>query len=135
MVRIGALLFAIVATLLIRCGGGPETATVSGEVTLDGKKLEKGTIQFTPESGTGGSVDIVDGHYEIRTAPGRNHVQISAQVVTGKQRESNDPGAAEVDIYEEIIPERYNAASELKLDVQSGSNTKDWQLESGKKRR
>lgn len=122
--------FAVMA--LVGCGGGgPAAATVSGEIKVNGKPLAKGTIAFVSADapGTPASAEVTAGRYEIHTTAGPKKVQVSAPVVTGKQREYNAPDAPFVEFTEEGLPPKYNTETELTLDVQAGSNTKDWSLD------
>ena len=50
--------YACFAAILLAsgCNSGPELARVWGEISLDGKSVEDGTIEFTPIEGTGGWV-------------------------------------------------------------------------------
>jgi hypothetical protein len=111
-------------------GCGPTTATVRGEVTVDGQPLEKGVISYVPADSNGVPVtaEVRNGKYELTTAPGKKVVQISAPVVVGKRKEHNGPGAALVEITEESLPPRYNSSTELTFEVRPGSNTKDWSV-------
>jgi hypothetical protein len=117
-------------------GCGLWSATIEGEVTVDGKPLEKGIIVYAPLDGKGQAVqaEIRNGHYSLRTAPGQKLVQISAPVLAGQHTEHNGPGAPMVDITEESLPAIYNSASQLKFEATAGSNTKDWSVESRKKK-
>jgi hypothetical protein len=110
--------------------GNPESSTVSGTVTVDGKPLEKGVITFTAPDGKSATTAIQGGKYDIRTTPGTNRVQISAPVVTGKRKEYNAADAPLVEVTEESLPERYHSKSDLTLEVKSGGNSKDWPAES-----
>lgn len=132
---LGVLLGLGAAGLLAGCSSGPASATVSGEVKVNGAPVEKGTISFAPAEGKGApaSGEIKNGRYEVRTTAGKKLVQISAPVVTGKRKDSSAPDAQWLEITEESIPEKYNSKSELNFDVQSGSNSKDWALEVKKK--
>jgi hypothetical protein len=123
-------LFALAAGLLAGCGDGPASATVSGEVKVDGVPVEKGTITFTPADGKGQPVtaDVVNGKYEVRTTAGKKTVMISAPVVVEKRKDSTAPDAQWIESTKESLPDKYHSKSELTLDVQSGSNTKDWDL-------
>src|SRR5262245_1136654 len=78
------------AGLLTGCSSGPASATVSGEVKVNGTPVEKGVISFSPAEGSGTSVtgDIKNGRYEVQTTAGKKVVQISAPVVTGKRKDS-----------------------------------------------
>jgi hypothetical protein len=124
------LLCALVG-LFIGCGG-PPMANVSGNVLVDGKPLNKGTIEFTPAEGEGdpASVAIVDGRYEVKMVAGNKQVRITAPVSVGRQKVGN----IMEEIMQESLPDRYHVQSELKLDVKPGANTKDWSLESKARR-
>ncbi|MFM8274163.1 MAG: hypothetical protein ACKODX_17790 [Gemmata sp.] len=125
------------AALLAGCGGpkGPAPATVSGQVKLNGVAIEKGIIMFAPADGVGApaTAEITKGRYTVATTAGKKAVQVSVPVVTGRQPESAAPGAPMIELTAESVPEKYNAKSELTLDVIAGGNTKDWDLEVMKK--
>jgi hypothetical protein len=112
-------------------GCGPGTATVGGSVTVDGQPLEKGTISYVPADGPGtpAQAAVENGRYDLRTAPGKKLVQISAPAVVGKRKEYNAPDAPLVEVTAERLPERYNSKTELTFEVKPGGNTKDWALE------
>lgn len=120
-------LVALLALLLAGCG--PKIVTVSGNVTLNGMPVAKGVIDFTslePPQNTA-TADIVNGKYSVKLPTGKKQVRISAPVVTGQKPEYQ--GGPLMDVTGESIPDRYNATTELTLDV-TGSTTKDWPLES-----
>ena len=124
------ILLALVLTAALSGCGAP-TATVSGEVTVDGQPVDNGVISYGPAEGTGAVVTAViqKGNYRVQTTPGNKWVQISAPVVVGQRKEYNGPNAPLVDITEERLPERYNAKTELKLEVKAGDNVKNWSVE------
>ena len=134
--RLFVLLVLIPAATVLAsgCGSGPETATVSGGVSVDGKPLENGVIAFTGPDGKTATAKVANGKYDLRTTLGNNQVQISAPVVTGKRKESSAPDAPLVEITAESLPDRYNAKSGLAFEVKSGANTKDWEVESIKRK-
>lgn len=127
----------IVAIVLVGCSGGgdtPELANVSGKVTLDGDPLPNATLTFTPLGKKGGrpSVAVTDdgGNYELKysaahagATPGKYRVQITT--ATTKTDESGN----DVDV-PETLPAKYNANSELEKDVEPGSNTINFELDS-----
>ena len=120
---------------LTGCGGRPAgvpTATVTGKVTLDGTPLEKGSITFIPVDGIGAPSggNIVKGLYTAEVQLGQKRVEIRSTKVTG-QRDAypGDPKSPKLDIFEELIPLKYNAQSELKSTVNKGANTADFPLE------
>lgn len=122
------------AGLVAGCGGGPAAATVSGEVLVDGKPLENGTISFTPPDGKGDTATIKGGRYEAKTSPGNNRVSISESRPGPKRPAYNGPDAPLLETTEEGVLEKYNVNSDLTFDAKPGSNTKDWKVE-GKPRK
>jgi hypothetical protein len=119
-------------------GCGPESATVSGTVLVDGEPVDKGVIVYVPADRTGAPVsgEIQKGRYEVRATPGKKRVQISAPAVVGKRKEYNGPTAPLVEITKERVPARYSGTgTELTFDVQSGGNTKDWAIETKARKR
>lgn len=126
----GCLLLAA-ACLLLLPGCGSNLARVSGEVTLDGKPLETGTIVFQGEGQAMGVGEIEGGSYAIKTgnerglAPGKYRVTVSAF--------QTRPGASDMDepVPAFLTPQRYNdpETSGLEVEVQPGSNTFDFPLE------
>jgi hypothetical protein len=118
------------AGALAGCGDGPATATVTGEVRVNGAAVDKGVIAYSPADSTGAPVtaEIKNGRYEIHTTAGPKHVRISVPVVTGKQKQSLSADATWVDRTAESLPDKYHSRSELTFDVLPGSNTKDWDL-------
>jgi hypothetical protein len=127
--------YASAIILLPGCGGGSSLANVSGEVRVDGVLLEKGVITFVPAEGRGQPVtgDIVNGKYHVRTSVGKNIVMISAPVVIDKRKEAPTDDANWIEITAESLPDKYHAKTKLSFEVQSGSNTKDWDLQVNRK--
>jgi hypothetical protein len=133
------LLAIVVAVATPGCGHRPDLppmARVSGTVTIDGKPLPRGTVQFVPDpsqsdrqpSGVG-EIDE-NGRYEIRTAGERGAV-VGTHMVGVEARE-------EVDLNEtswapSLIPERYNdpCTSGLVFEVEADEeNVIDLELSS-----
>ena len=113
-------------------GCGAPTATVEGTVTVDGRPMPSGVVSYAPADGQGPPVTatVENGKYHLRTVPGKASVRISEPVVTGQRPQYNGPNAPMMDITEERLPERYNAKTELSVDLKGGDNTKDWSVES-----
>ncbi|MBN9122972.1 MAG: hypothetical protein J0I06_28180 [Planctomycetes bacterium] len=111
-------------------GGGPDPATVSGAVKVNGAPVANGTIAFAPADGTGAPAtgDIKNGRYEVRTTAGKKVVQVSVPVVSGKHKAHVGPDAPWVEVTSESLPDKYHSKSELTFEVKAGSNTKDWDL-------
>ncbi|MCI0463211.1 MAG: hypothetical protein L0Z62_40205 [Gemmataceae bacterium] len=124
-------LLAVLA-LAAGCSSGPATGDVTGTVTVDGKTPPSGSsITFIPTDGkspTAGSL-IEEGKYTARVPVGTAKVEIRVPRVIGKSKAREGPGAGG-DLVEESLPARYNDNTELKLDVKSGRNEKNWDLKS-----
>lgn len=135
------LLVALAGVCGSGCGeAGPERLAASGEVTLDGKPLETGSIAFLPAAGTeapsvGGTIE--NGRYELPAEKGalvgKYNVRITSMQKTGKQIEagSPEPPGTMVDEVKQVVPPRYNTETELTAEVTAdGENTFDFKLES-----
>lgn len=128
----------VCATLVVLVGGcgsgsGPERASVEGTVTFNGEPIETGSIQFVPVEGVVGkavSAPITNGEFSLSSsegpAVGMNKVVIDATRKTGKQKK-NIMGEMEDEI-EHFIPARYNAQTELQVEITSGSNEESFEL-------
>jgi hypothetical protein len=131
---VGVLLTAALAGL---SGCGDSTrATVSGNVTVDGKPLESGAINFLPTGATKGpsaGATIVEGRYLISTEKGvqigENLVQIRGVGKTGKMV-ANPMGPGQIEEWAEHVPEKYNKRTTLSRAVKAGSNELDFELTS-----
>lgn len=127
------LLLALSAlALLSGCSTGPPMGTITGEVTLDGQPLKEGRIAFLPVDGerpTAGTT-ITDGKFETKAPVTKMRVEINANKVIGKRKAYDTPQSPVADEVVELIPTRYNIESELSLDVQKGSQTVKYDLES-----
>lgn len=134
------LLVAVIAFSLPLSGCGNGMAGVSGTVTLDGKPMvgdrdHRITVLFVPESGAGPSATARldgSGHYQLATGsqsgitPGAYLVTVTA-VEVQRSSDPNSPPAMR-----RVSPERYAdpKKSGFRADVQSGSNTFDFDLKS-----
>jgi hypothetical protein len=122
-------LFAIAVAVLAGCADN-SMSQVNGKVTIDGQPIEKGAISFYPVDGktrtTGG--EIKDGAYSVQVPVGVMSVKISAPKVVGKKKLYDKKDSPEYPLTAEALPAKYNAQSELKLDVTGGSVEKDWVL-------
>jgi hypothetical protein len=109
---------------------------VSGTVTLDGKPLAVGKIQFEPTGSDKGAIaagDITDGKYSIDRAqgptPGKYRVIISG-IPTVKIKEDEQPGGPPKR-QADPVPAKYNTKSTLTKEIaDASSNQFDFPLES-----
>jgi hypothetical protein len=126
----------LAAVALVAGCGGPPRAKVRGAVSLDGKALAKGTIEFFP-TGPGGqsaAAVIADGTYEAEASPGEMRVTVYSTEVTGRQKAYNTPDSPVVETVRNVIPERYNTKSELKASLVAGPNEVSFDLTSDRKK-
>ena len=136
---IGGLGLAL-AALGLGCGKGGNHASIHGQVTLDGKPLEHGSILFVPIQGakgvpTGGP--ITNGSYELLgpggPAIGVNRVEVQAVRKSGKMVQ--DPYAPKgqgkfIELEVGAVSPRFNAGSILKAEVKPGDNTANFDVQS-----
>ena len=112
--------FLIIAVQL-GCPGcsdsGPQRASVSGSVSLDGRSLMHGSINFIPTEGTAGptaGATIENGSYRIDRVKGvtvgRSLVKINSVQRTGKKVMVFGKLADE---WAEAVPQEYNTRSTL----------------------
>lgn len=136
--RFGFLVAALLST--IGCTGsppGPPRGSVSGKVTFDDQPLSEGVITFIPTGDTKGAptgTTITNGAYDIDTergpSVGTHRVEIVANRKTGKTLPAVPPATADINEVEQFLPTRYNTKSELTANIQSGSNSADFELKS-----
>ena len=123
MHRLLVALPAVAALAVAGCGA--PTYKVTGTVTWQGKEVEDGQITFLPEdtSRHPTTAKIVNGRYEVRVAPGRAKVEISAQ------RDLGYNTAMHQNVKESYIPADYHALSKLTFEVQTNDgNVADFHL-------
>ena len=127
------LLMLVICGLAVGCGGksGPVKVTVTGKITLDGKPVPNGQVIFNDAAGAvaADSGEIKNGQFSFQSKLGSKKVSISSMQPTEKKAVVGGiPGDPISDknpatVYEDIIPEKYNAKTELKVDVtQKGPN-------------
>jgi hypothetical protein len=114
--------------------GKPPKAVVHGTVTLDGKPLADGSIEFFPIAGAGQSAGtaIKDGAYDVEASVGEMQVTINGIEVTGKQKAYDTPESPMIDVVRNPVPAKYNTKSELKKTLVAGQNEANFDLTSEK---
>lgn len=113
----------VVVLGLAGCGSNGRS-TVEGMVTLNGQPIESGSMSFRPLDGktpTAGCF-ITAGRFRLQVPIGSMRVEITAMEKSGKGVTTAQGDPVEVDLVTEAIPERYNAKSELVIDVKPGVN-------------
>ena len=133
------LVLGIILLLGAGCGKSRQNrASIQGEVTLDGKPLEQGSILFTPLEGTKGTVAggrIEGGRYRFSgdkgPAVGQNRVEICAWRKSGKMvQKPLAPRGEMIEGSVEAISPRFNSASVLKVEIEPGENTANFEVAS-----
>ena len=119
----------IAICLALSAGCAPAARVVEGKVTLDGKKLASGAIDFEPADKRGRLFggDIKEGSYRIEIpsaqAQGTSLVRIMSPQPTGRRVPAGPPAAvgAMIDEIAEAVPAQYNTRSTLKVDLSIAS--------------
>ena len=100
----------------------PPRDQVNGTVTLDGDPVDKGSITFFASDdvsrGIQASTSIKNGKYELLVTPGKKKVKIS------KVEETR------TDVFENVVPAKYNSATTLEADVSAENRQFDFELKS-----
>ena len=119
------------------CGpAGPTRAEVFGTVSLNGRPVSEGSINFFPTEGNKGPEAggaIRDGKYHIPRAQGpvigKNRVELRSFQKSG--RTIQDPTAPQGTVMEEItnvFPAEFNTNSTLVREVMRGQNEMEFDL-------
>lgn len=132
--RVFVVLLSVALPVFSGCGAdGPETAEVSGVVTLGGSPLPEATIIFTPDKGGRSSTAVSDGKgaYTLmfkEDQPGAELGKHTVTVTTGG--ETYDADGNEIE-REEKVPAKYNIDQAYKQEVKAGANEINLTLEAG----
>ena len=107
---------------------------LSGTVNLDGKPVESGAITLFPVDGTGPTTggEIKNGQYQVEAPLGMMKVSLTAPKVVGQKKIYDTPESPVMSITVEALPPRYNQQSELTVEIKSGVNKQDFDLQSAK---
>ena len=126
-----ALLLLAAASLFTGCSQGPAMGLVTGEVTLDGKPLEKGHLEFTPLDGQGqtGGMQITGGKFSGPIPVAKMRVKIHAPKVIKGAYQAYAGAPLEDDVVE-ALPARYHEKSDITLDVKRGKQEVKYELQS-----
>jgi len=123
----------LVIALLSGCGGAGKptypAARLEGSVTLDGKPLAQGTLQFVPQDATRAPVtaaSIVDGQFVAEAVPqGKLRVLFTASKETGKMiKEYSTPRPEVIN----LIPVKYRSG--IPIEVTGDNSNQNFDLKS-----
>ncbi|WP_145265289.1 carboxypeptidase-like regulatory domain-containing protein [Calycomorphotria hydatis] len=114
---------------------GPKLGTVSGTVTLDGEPLPNAQLMFTPRGEGRPSTASTDenGMYKLAYTAGKKGALTGSHrvsITTAVDQYSDEATGKRVEAVEEKLPAKYHQKSELTAEIQEGSNTIDFSLES-----
>lgn len=120
--QVQRFVFVLVCLVVCGCGGqpeGPSKYSVSGIVTLNGEPLPDGDVILRAVDGNHAYAGkILQGLFTFEAEAGTKNVEFrSYRVVPGKTREDN-PGEI-VPVTEQVVPTKYNKATELTVQVEA----------------
>ncbi|MEM7313333.1 MAG: hypothetical protein AAF497_09300 [Planctomycetota bacterium] len=125
--RTGCALLTFILMLVCGCGGPTDGRVgISGNVTLDGNPLESGDISLTPLGpGPTTAGRIENGEFKIPAEkgpkPGKYRVSIES-FVEEAAKNTGGPDEFQGTSARQILPDKYNSASTLEMDVKEGRN-------------
>ena len=113
-----------------------DRGAVQGAVTFAGDPVDQGGIAFIPaEDGAGTALvratgQIENGRYEFDDYRGPNPGKYRVELTWHKKTGKKVPGEGGVmkDETNQVLPAKYNSASELTVDVKPGLNTFNFDL-------
>lgn len=121
-------LLALCAVALGSCH--PNLGQLSDAVTIDDEPVKNGSIAFFPVDGlsfSSGAV-ITDGTYSAKVPIGKTRVEIRVAKVVGEKKLYDAPNSPVQPLLAELLPPRYNDASELEIEVVAGASELDFEL-------
>lgn len=121
---VGFLGIASLVLMVSGCGGGdrPPLGKVTGKVTINGEPLTGVIVVFQPEEGRAAVAETgPDGSYEMSYLDGVKGAKLGPTNVSFAAPTGGSPSHP--------IPPKYQGKTDLEVDVQSGNNTFDFDLE------
>jgi len=124
-----SLLLLSACLVAVGCSNS-NTATVTGTVVVDGQPAKMGYVSFFAVDGHAPTVGarIVDGRYTAEVKPGLCNVQVRVPKQVGEKKIYDTPDSPVHKVMTESLPSKYNDATELRFDVQPGTNENDYNL-------
>jgi hypothetical protein len=136
-----ALIYAAVGLAVQGCSTDDDLPrqSISGLIRLDGRPLPLGIVHYYPRSTGGrrpsvfGGAMIRNGRFsiprEIGLIPGKYTVAVFTGVMTQTKRENNQvPGNAHT-LAPEMVPAKYNSASNLEIEIKDSHGIKDMTID------
>jgi len=120
----------VLALFVTGCGGdGPERATVTGRITLHGEPLEGADVEFQPEEGSPsyGLTDD-DGEYDLMYTRDKRGAMLGEHTVRITTSTTGTDAQGNQIMLPQRVPPKYNAQSELTIEVKPGRNKFDFEL-------
>jgi|SRR5689334_24672209 hypothetical protein len=116
---------AVLISLLAVIGCGDDQGTVTGTVTFDSEPVARGMVTFVRNDGElvreGAVID--NGAFHATLPPGEYRIELNSQKVVGKRKQKGFDGKdEELELTEELFPERYNTKTTLTTKVDRGQN-------------
>jgi hypothetical protein len=117
-----------IVTAVPGCGEQYPCGSLAGSVSVDGKPLPNGTLNFSPlDAGPTVTANVQDGQYSIDCVPqGRVRIVFHAMRETGKTLHDKETGLDYAEM-EELIPRKYQVQG-IEIDVKEGSQSRDFEL-------
>lgn len=130
--RLMVVLLGVVAMTAVGCGGDKyeNLGEVSGTITLDGEPLKHAVITFQPQGGRPAyGKTVEDGKYTMMYTGSQSGATVGMNTITiTNGGEKRDEETGKIWFQKEEVPAKYNSKTELKFDVQPGSQTHDFEL-------
>jgi len=117
--------------LVSGCGGGPDTASVEGTVTIDGQPASDVQVTFQPVDGSRASVGFTDemGKYRLDYSPSASGALVGEHRVTiaaaGGDLIAEEIPTGSAMLEAPVSPANEYQGVEKKKTVEAGSNTID----------
>lgn len=122
-------LFILMSLLTVGCTPQDLGTKVRGQVLLDGKPLEDGSLTFVGNDGNSQAFAVVKGSYSAYLTPGEKDVYFYAVKVVSERPRNEFPGDTDViQEFESIIPKKYAAKGATTITVGDKSMQHDFAL-------
>lgn len=126
LVRLWLGFGGLLLTGIAGCGSsGPELGLVEGEVRLNGHPVSDVLVEFQPEADGSPSLGTTDedGRFQLRFTRDRWGAVLGRHTVKINHDVDRQEGSGKA-----VIPARYHVQSQLKRDVEPGTNVYEFDL-------